>query len=129
MFTPGSSFRCFGSAFHRLIFAAITALFSLSPAFGETAARPAEPASAPAPSVEQRLASLEAYFANSDPTSALKNPRGETPAGLRTPTSAVAGPGHNAWLMVSAALVFFMTLPGLALFYGGLVRAWESRAW
>jgi Amt family ammonium transporter len=34
----------------------------------------------------------------------------------------VAGPGHNAWMMTSAALVLFMTLPGLALFYGGLVR-------
>ncbi|HKX11917.1 MAG TPA: ammonium transporter [bacterium] len=33
-----------------------------------------------------------------------------------------AGPGHNAWMMTSAALVLFMTLPGLALFYGGLVR-------
>jgi Amt family ammonium transporter len=32
------------------------------------------------------------------------------------------GPGHNAFQMVSAALVLFMTLPGLALFYGGLVR-------
>jgi Amt family ammonium transporter len=32
------------------------------------------------------------------------------------------GPGHNAWLMTSTALVLFMTLPGLALFYGGLVR-------
>jgi ammonium transporter, Amt family len=28
-----------------------------------------------------------------------------------------------AWVMVSTALVLFMTLPGLALFYGGLVRA------
>jgi Amt family ammonium transporter len=28
----------------------------------------------------------------------------------------------NAWMMVSAALVLFMTGPGLALFYGGLVR-------
>jgi len=34
----------------------------------------------------------------------------------------VAGPGHNGWLMTCAALVLFMTLPGLALFYGGLVR-------
>ena len=33
-----------------------------------------------------------------------------------------SGPGHNAWQMTSAALVLFMTLPGLALFYGGLVR-------
>jgi ammonium transporter, Amt family len=31
--------------------------------------------------------------------------------------------GDTAWLMASTALVLFMTLPGLALFYGGLVRA------
>ncbi len=35
----------------------------------------------------------------------------------------LAGPGHNAFMMVCAALVLFMTLPGLALFYGGLVRS------
>ena len=31
--------------------------------------------------------------------------------------------GDTAWLMTSTALVLFMTLPGLALFYGGLVRS------
>jgi ammonium transporter, Amt family len=31
--------------------------------------------------------------------------------------------GDTAWVMTSTALVLFMTLPGLALFYGGLVRA------
>ncbi len=31
--------------------------------------------------------------------------------------------GDVAWLLVCAALVIFMTLPGLALFYGGLVRS------
>ena len=30
--------------------------------------------------------------------------------------------GDNAWLMVSAAFVILMSIPGLALFYGGLVR-------
>ena len=30
--------------------------------------------------------------------------------------------GDNAWVMVSAALVILMSIPGLALFYGGLVR-------
>ena len=29
----------------------------------------------------------------------------------------------TVWVLVSAALVIFMTLPGLALFYGGLVRS------
>jgi len=30
--------------------------------------------------------------------------------------------GNTAWLLTATALVLFMTLPGLALFYGGLVR-------
>jgi Amt family ammonium transporter len=43
-----------------------------------------------------------------------------------TPAAAPAAPtidhGDNAWMMTSSALVLFMTLPGLGLFYGGLVR-------
>ena len=31
--------------------------------------------------------------------------------------------GDTAWIITATALVLFMTLPGLALFYGGLVRA------
>ena len=31
--------------------------------------------------------------------------------------------GDSAWILTSTALVLFMTIPGLALFYGGLVRA------
>jgi ammonium transporter, Amt family len=31
--------------------------------------------------------------------------------------------GNTAWLITATALVLFMTLPGLALFYRGLVRA------
>ena len=30
--------------------------------------------------------------------------------------------GNNAWMLTSSALVLFMTIPGLAMFYGGLVR-------
>jgi len=48
--------------------------------------------------VEERLASVE--------------------AAARSAQSA----GDNAWMLVSAALVLMMTGPGLALFYGGLVR-------
>src|SRR5476649_1412597 len=57
------------------------------------------------PDLAARVADLEAYVANG------------TPKYLSSP-----GPGHNAWMMTSTALVLFMTLPGLALFYGGLVR-------
>lgn len=31
--------------------------------------------------------------------------------------------GDVSWMMISTVLVLFMTLPGLALFYGGLVRS------
>lgn len=43
------------------------------------------------------------------------------PAAAETPPPPL-DPGHNAWQMTCTALVLFMTLPGLALFYGGLVR-------
>ena len=82
----------------------------------------ADAAPKPEPTLDQRIASLEAYINNTDPNAPLKDKDGKIPEGLVTPTSAVAGPGHNAWMMTSAALVLFMTLPGLALFYGGLVR-------
>ena len=73
----------------------------------------AEPAAAATPTVEERIADIEAYMNNVA--------RPEKASGA---TSLVAGPGPgaNAWQMVSTALVLFMTLPGLALFYGGLVR-------
>src|SRR6201993_133070 len=41
---------------------------------------------------------------------------------LDKPVAAAQSSGDNAWMLVSAALVLMMTGPGLALFYGGLVR-------
>jgi Amt family ammonium transporter len=82
----------------------------------------ADSTNTPTPTLEQRISSLEAYVNNGDPTAGLKNKDGKIPDGLTTPTAGVSGPGHNAWQMTSAALVLFMTLPGLFLFYGGLVR-------
>jgi Amt family ammonium transporter len=63
------------------------------------------PSASAVPDLATRVADLEAYVTNT------------TPKVLVSP-----GPGHNAWMMTSSALVLFMTLPGLALFYGGLVR-------
>jgi Amt family ammonium transporter len=80
-------------------------------------------ADGPEPTLEQRVAGLEAYLGNGDPSAALKDDQGNIPDGLTTASVGVAGPAHNAWMMVSTALVLFMTLPGLALFYGGLVRS------
>ena len=77
------------------------------------------------PTVEQRLADLEAYVNNgarvADGTNTVSSKLGayDEKTGSYSPNP---GPGHNGWMMTSSALVLFMTLPGLALFYGGLVR-------
>ena len=84
---------------------------SLSLGLGSLALIPASALGADAiatPTTEESIAALKAYITNGDPGAAL---------------AGVPGPGHNAWMMVSTALVLFMTLPGLALFYGGLVRS------
>lgn len=52
-------------------------------------------------------------------TSAAAPPTMEELA-VRIDNAALAG--HNAWMLMSCALVLFMTAPGLAMFYGGLVR-------
>ncbi len=41
----------------------------------------------------------------------------------QAPAAPVADSGDTAWILASSALVLLMTLPGLGLFYGGLVRA------
>ncbi|MES2441105.1 MAG: ammonium transporter [Verrucomicrobiota bacterium] len=76
---------------------------------------PAAEAAAPAASatLEERVADIEAYMNN------VARPEKASGATSLVPGP---GPGTNAWQMVSTALVLFMTLPGLALFYGGLVR-------
>jgi Amt family ammonium transporter len=71
------------------------------------AAGPAGPTTA---DLEKRILDLEAYVNNG------------ARADAATSKISGPGPGHNGWMMVSSALVLFMTLPGLALFYGGLVR-------
>src|SRR5947209_9509261 len=81
------------------------------------ALRAQTPAAIPAatPSLEQRVADLEAYINNAARGS--DSPNARTGSNISGP-----GPGHNGWMMTASALVLFMTLPGLALFYGGLVR-------
>jgi Amt family ammonium transporter len=108
------------------LFATLSVALNLSPAgllaqdAATNAPAPAAAAAAPAkkadPDLPQRVADLEAYVGN--------GARGSDAADSKVSSKldSVSGPGHNAWMMTSAALVLFMTLPGLALFYGGLVR-------
>jgi len=78
------------------IFIFLLAVFLLFGA-GSVLAQP-EIQAPPEVSVDERIAQLEAQVAEAQ------------------------GAGDNSWLLVSSALVLMMTGPGLALFYGGLVR-------
>lgn len=83
------------------------------------AAAPAAPAAAGPrdASTEERLNDLEQYINNLAP-----GPAADAKDPYKSKIGGLPGPGHNGWMMTCAALVLFMTLPGLALFYGGLVR-------
>jgi ammonium transporter, Amt family len=94
------------------VFLLTAIIASSSPLFAQTST----PSPSQSPSLEQRVADLEAYVNNS--ARGADSAGGAVASNIRGP-----GPGHNAWMMTCAALVLFMTLPGLALFYGGLVRA------
>src|SRR5438132_13848156 len=97
------------------IFVALLGFAGISFAQTSTNASSAQTSPSASPSLEQRVADLEAYVNNSA--------RGADAANAQVASNiSGAGPGHNAWMMTAAALVLFMTLPGLALFYGGLVR-------
>ena len=79
--------------------------------------KPAAEASAPA-------AATAAAAPASDAAAAPAAAAAAAPAAASAPAAAAPVPnkGDTAWLLVSTAFVILMTLPGLALFYGGLVR-------
>jgi ammonium transporter, Amt family len=81
------------------------AVFAQAPAAAAADAGAAPAAAAPAPA--------------SPPACAAASADGKTPAVLEkcTPNS-----GDTAWMLTSMALVLMMTIPGLGLFYGGMVR-------
>ncbi len=81
--------------------AAWVALFAAAPAFAQEAAAVADAAATAAPAVVDAVAAA---------------------APAAAPAAPVADKGDTAWMLTATALVFLMTVPGLALFYGGLVR-------
>ncbi len=89
-----------------------------APAASESA--PAALASAPAASASAPVASESAPAASTSAASAsASTPAAPAAAAAPAPT---ANKGDTAWMMVATMLVILMTIPGLALFYGGLVR-------
>jgi Amt family ammonium transporter len=80
------------------------------------AAAPAAPAAAkPAPPATPSCAGAVAAIAETDKYAAV-------PAVPAVLTNCTPSGGDTAWMLTSMALVLMMTIPGLGLFYGGMVR-------
>jgi Amt family ammonium transporter len=112
--------------------AGVLALSALSPAYAQPETPPAgtpattestPPAATPA---ETTPPAAEAAPADAAPAEAAPEPAAaEAAPAAALPAHAVAlalNTGDTAWLLTSTALVLMMTIPGLALFYGGMVR-------
>jgi Amt family ammonium transporter len=92
------------------------ALCAFAPSFAQDKAAPA-----PAPAAATEAPKAEAPAATPAPATAA-------PAAAPAAAEAAAAPptpnkGDNAWMIVATLLVIMMSIPGLALFYGGLVRS------
>ena len=55
-------------------------------------------------------------------TSLSRKTRDRRPAAARSSKKCTPNSGDTAWMLTSVALVLMMTIPGLGLFYGGMVR-------
>src|SRR5271157_1431934 len=87
-----------------------------APATAAPAAAPAAPAAAkPAPPATPACAAAVAAVPETDKYAAVA----AVPAVL---TNCTPSGGDTAWMLTSVALVLMMTIPGLGLFYGGMVR-------
>ncbi len=86
-------------------------------AHAQTAAAPAASEAAPAATMASEAKPAEAAAPAAATTAA---PAEAAPAAAPAP---VPNKGDTSWMMVSTLLVIMMAVPGLALFYGGLVRS------
>jgi Amt family ammonium transporter len=108
--------------------AVLMAIAGLSPAIAQEPAKPAvtapaasAPAAAPAAAVAaapDAAAAPAAAPAPAPAAAAAAAPAAAAPAPAPTPNK-----GDTAWMFIATVLVIAMTIPGLALFYGGLVRS------
>ena len=85
---------------------------SLAPALPALAQTASAPASAPAAAVPP----------GGQGTAATQSTDQATAAAATPPAEAKVDTGDTAWMLASTALVLMMTIPGLALFYAGMVR-------
>ena len=90
-----------------------------APATAQQPAAPPTTTEAPAPAPEAAPADQPAAPAP-EATAAPEEPAA-APGAIEAPAATV-DKGDDAWMMISSVLVLIMIIPGLALFYGGLVR-------
>ncbi|MDD2923953.1 ammonium transporter [Rhodoferax sp.] len=79
-----------------------------------------------APAASEVAPAAAAPASEAAPAAAAASAASAPAAGASAPAAApapVPNKGDTAWMMVSTLLVILMTVPGLALFYGGLVRS------
>jgi Amt family ammonium transporter len=100
------------------LFASPCRLLGMGMAFGAARLGRRRKAPAAATAAQRRCRSRRGSSAAAPPAAAAA-PRLPRPL----PPAPEPNKGDNAWMMVCAALVILMSIPGLALFYGGLVRS------
>jgi ammonium transporter, Amt family len=96
------------------ISATVALLFAIGMPVASIAADDAAPASPAATAATPAAQPAAADAAPAAAAAAASSPAAAAP---------VANKGDTAWMMVATLLVILMTIPGLALFYGGLVRS------
>jgi Amt family ammonium transporter len=100
--------------------AALAAGFMFSTMAPATAQQPAAPPTTEAPAAAPEAAPADQPPATPEATAAPEEPAA-APGAIEAPEATV-DKGDDAWMMISSVLVLIMIIPGLALFYGGLVR-------
>jgi Amt family ammonium transporter len=101
-----------------LVLLALMGAIGLAPAMAQDKAAPAPAATAPAAAP----ATTAAAPAAAAPAAAAPAAAAAAPAATAAPAP-TANKGDVAWMLVSTALVLMMSVPALALFYGGMVRS------
>ncbi|MHB9840964.1 ammonium transporter [Paraburkholderia terrae] len=86
-----------------------------------TASAPAAPA-ASAPAADASAAPAASAPADASAAAAASDAAPAAPTAPFSVDSSKISSGDTAWMLTSTALVLFMTIPGLALFYAGMVR-------
>ena len=102
---------------YRTLLDRVEAVSIAAPTFAQDAAPAAEAKPAAEAPATPAAAAADAKPAAAAPTAATA-----APAAAATPAP-VPNKGDTAWMLTATALVIMMTIPGLALFYGGMVRS------